>query len=235
MDLINLPDLRESRGVDVTKSNPSFINLDSILDTYRPFPDYSTVLGLCTDSFPFMLGLDNPRSGSVLIAGYNKHGLTQMFRTVISSACRINDPEKVSYVLITSNPENYLDISDFPHCQGLLSPYDKISGETVIELASVSEQRKYGRELGSTIILVIDGFQDFSTMLSDYSVYLNLRSLITSGPKSKIWPFISVSENPSKKDLLLDFGTYIMQHPEEENLYTFQTQRGCIEFQNLSA
>jgi len=169
------------------------------------------------------------------MAGYDRYELTQILRTMVISACRINSSDNINIVLITKNSANYADLNSYPHFQAL-SPYDRNTGETVIEIASVSEQRRSGRERGAAVMLMIDGFQDFSKMLSDYSVFLNLRSLVASGPKSLIWPIITVSANAARNvnDQLGGFDTCIAQYPKETNTYAVRTSGSCFNIYNLS-
>ena len=55
-------------------------------------------------------------------------------------------------------------------------------------------------------------------MLSDYSVYLNLKTLIAKGPSVGIWPLISARPDDAysqQGQLLRSFGTYIFEKKEQ--------------------
>lgn len=188
--------------------------LSSVLYEFGPFPPYSLVIGQCMDGLPFMLGLDNPRSGAVLVVGERDQPRKQVLSTMSASACRINHPEEVSWSLISRSPRQYPGLVDSPHCQHVESPYDRAAGELVIELASLVEQRRFGRERGGMHVLMIDDFQGFAPMLSDYSVYLNLKSLVSKGPACGVWPLISARPGDAyypQGQILRDFGTYIFE------------------------
>jgi hypothetical protein len=89
----------------------------------------------------------------------------------------------------------------------------------IVELASVVEQRRFGRERGGTHILMVDDFRSFAPMLSDYSVYLNLKTLITKGPGCGIWPLISAKPDDAytqQGSLLRTFGTYVFEKNNQE-------------------
>lgn len=186
----------------------------SIIKSFGPFPPYSLVVGMCRDGLPFMISLDNPKSGSILVVSENSIEKTQIIRTLSLSACMINNPDQINLCIITSKVDQYSDIMNYPNCQSLITPYERAAGEWVIEYASIAEQRRAGHELGAAMLLIIDDYMSFAPMLSDYSVYLNLKTLVTLGPNSGIWPIISIKPadvHSSKGQLLRSFGTYIFE------------------------
>jgi hypothetical protein len=190
---------------------PSFY---SVLDVYGPFPSHSMMVGICSDGFPFMLGLDNPRSGSILIVGKNTLEKSQIIKTMCLSISLINNPEDVSLCVITNKPHQYAELMKYPNCQRIISPYERDAAELVIEYASIVEQRRSGRERGGSLILLIDDFQSINQMLGDFSVYLNLKSLVAIGPNFGVWPLISIEPgdiHSSRGQLLRSFGTYVFE------------------------
>ena len=178
-------------GGQISNPIPSFY---SVYESYGPFPKYSLVLGICSDGFPFILGLDNPSSGSILVVGENSQEKSQILKTISLSASLINKPEEVSLCVITNKPHQYTELLKYPNCQAIISPYERAAGELVIEVASIVEQRRSGRERGESLILLIDDYQSLSTVLGDYSVYLNLKTIVSIGPKSGVWPLISIQK-----------------------------------------
>jgi hypothetical protein len=96
----------------------------------------------------------------------------------------------------------------------VINPHDRAAGELIIELASIVEQRRFGRERGGMHVLMVDDFRNFAPMLSDYSVYLNLKTLVSKGPDCGVWPLISARPDDAyspQGQLLRDFGTYIFE------------------------
>ncbi len=226
--LLNLPALKQEGrrrlfpdygGSSLTESQlqlkrATTPSLYTILDAFGAFPPYSLVIGLSSDGLPFMLDLDDPKSGSILVVGETGSGKTQLLKVVSTSACLLNNPQNVNLYVISKKANEYTGLFNFPNCQALLDPYDRAAGEMVIELASIAEQRRTGRELGSMIMLIIDDYSSISRMLSDYNVYLNLKTLVSRGPKSGIWPIISINPNDVHEEigrLLRSFGTYIFE------------------------
>lgn len=197
-----------------TRSSGYTPTITSILHEFSPFPPYSLVIGQCMDGLPFMLGLDNPRSGAILVVGDNDRTKKQVLSTMSLSACRLNDPDEVSWSVISRSPHDYAELVNSPHCQAVVNPHERAAGEIIVELASVVEQRRFGRERGGTHILMIDDFRSFAPMLGDYSVYLNLKTLVSKGPGCGIWPLISARPDDAYSEqgnLLRTFGTYVFE------------------------
>jgi hypothetical protein len=236
-NFINLPTLwngSQQRQIPATRNSADFLtqtrqpspHLSSILSEASPFPPYSLVIGLCTDGLPFMLSLDNPKSGSILVVGENAWAKSQILNAMGISSCQINHPDEVSWSVITRNAHQYAELVSTLHCQTVINPHDRASGELVIEMASIVEQRRFGRERGGTKVLMIDDFQSFVPMLSDYSVYLNLKILVSKGPACGIWPLISIKSDEAHTEqdqLLRTFGTYIFEKAEHESSHTPST------------
>lgn len=233
-DMINVDQRTDLEPKKIVTSNQH--TLGSILSYFKPFPKLSVMIGLCEDGLPFMLALGNPKSGSILMAGYDRYELTQTLKTMVISGCQISKPHDINIVLITKNPHDYRSLTNYPHILAILSPFESSTGETVIEIASVSEQRRSGRERGAAIMLMVDGFQDFSNMLGDFSVFLNLKTLVASGPNSTIWPIITTSVNMARNvnDQLGGFGTLVAQHPNNVNTYTVEVGKSRFDFSNLT-
>ena len=199
-------------------------SLSSILYEFSPFPPYSLVVGQCVDGLPFMLGLDNPHSGSILVVGDHDLAKKQVLSTMSTSACRLNHPEDVSWSLVSSTPHLYAELVNSPHCRAVINPHDRAAGELIIELASIVEQRRFGRERGGTHVLMVDDFRSFAPMLGDYSVYLNLKTLVSKGPGCGVWPLISAKSHDAhtqQGQLLRTFGTYIFEKSDRDHKQTF--------------
>lgn len=237
INLLNLPVLKQDdrsrlfpgygesslNEIQIQPERASTPSLYSTLDEYGAFPPYSLVIGLSNDGLPFMLDLDNPKSGSILAVGETGSGKTQLLKVISTSACLLNNPQNVSLHVISKKANEYSSLFSFPHCQAFLHPYDRAAGELVIELASIAEQRRTGRELGGMMMLIIDDFSSISRILSDYSVYLNLKTLVSRGPKSGIWPIISINPNDvheEKGHFLRTFGTYIFERSSSQAQFT---------------
>ena len=207
----------------------SFPSLASILYEFSPFPPYSLVIGQCMDGLPFMLGLDNPRSGAVLVVGDHERAKKQVLSAMSVSACRINHPDDVSWSLVSSSPHEYAELVNSPHCRAVVNPHHRAAGELIIELASVVEQRRFGRERGGTHVLMVDDFRSFAPLLDDYSVYLNMKTLVSKGPGCGIWPLISASPedaHTSQGQLLRTFGTYIFEKKDHDARNSSPTKNG---------
>jgi hypothetical protein len=232
-NLLNLPVLKRDTGkilspdkhgisqtdIQIFQKRAAAPDLYNVLGAYGAFPQFSLVIGLSGDGLPFMLDLDNPKSGSILVVGETGCGKTRLLNVVGQSACALNTPQDVSLFVISNRAHEFGGLLNYPHCQGLVAPYDREAGELIIELASIAEQRRTGRELGSKILLVIDDFSSISQILNDYSVHLNFKTLITQGSKSGIWPIVSINPNAVQEEkyrLLRTFGTYIFERSSNQ-------------------
>lgn len=218
-------------SVGITNPTPSIY---SIYESYAPFPEQSLMVGICADGFPFMLDLNNPRSGSILVVGESTHERSQILKTMCLSASLINKPEQISIFVITNKPHQYAELSKYPNCQAIISPYERSSGELIIELASIVEQRRSGRERGGSIMFLIDDFQSINSMLNDFSVYLNLKTMVDTGPQNGVWPIISIQPDDvhsSRGQLLRSFGTYIFE--KVDNHQTFLPDNGTVDPNDL--
>ena len=224
-----------SPGMNVQQIPPQDIinpapSIYSILESYGPFPNQSLMVGICADGFPFMLDLNNPRSGSVLVVGENTHERSQIMKTMCLSASLINRPDQISIFVISNKPHQYAELSKYPNCQAIISPYERSSGELVIEIASIVEQRRSGRERGGSLMLIIDDFQSINSILNDFSVYLNLKTMVNTGPQNGVWPIISIQPDDvhsSRGQLLRSFGTYIFEKVDSDQ--TFLPENGEID------
>ena len=201
---------------ELERTQPSFQDyppsLYSILDSNGIFPSSSMIIGLCNDGLPFMLNLDDPKSGSILIVGDRRKDKTQLMKVIGHSVSLLNHPQEVSYYVITDTTNEFVELLSYRHCRDILSTEDSSAVELVNKLASMAANRRTGKERGSKILLFIDDLSSFSNLLNDFSVYLNIKDLIQRGPTSGIWPIVSSSNQGVqhvKPHLVRTFGTYI--------------------------
>ena len=202
------------RSVD----RPYSYNLRTFHDHYGgrdEFPGKTLVIGSHKDGLPYMLDLDNPEPGDALIMGTH-NGMYALLSTMCESACTMNSSQTLGFYIISADGRHRYGVRS-SHLLGVESPHERGSGELIIELASVVEQRKSGRELGKTIVLVIDDLASLMPMLSDYSVYPNLITLIKSGSKSNIWPFVAINPRDveSNNELYKSFRFIMLQKDDQ--------------------
>jgi hypothetical protein len=174
------------------QSYPSALSLDEVIRAYGSFPAYSVIFGICEDGLPLTLNLKEPAAGSLLIEAEARRGKTQVIRTVLTSAAILNRADRVNFCVISPYPDELADLFNFPHCQGLVAPYERLASEIILELSAQAEQRRFGRERGPAYILAIDDLGALVGEHLDYDVLLHLRWLISKGPASEIWTIASL-------------------------------------------
>ena len=204
----------QTAAVPTLSSREIAPSLYSLIESMGPFPPYSVVVGQCRDGLPLMIDLDNPKSGSILVVGENVYEKTQIMKTLGHSASLINKPGLVQISLISNNISRYSDLEQYPNCHAWHHAYDRAAAEMIIELASLAEQRRWGRETGRAMMLLIDDFQSLAPILSDDRIYLSFKTLVSRGPTSGIWPILSINPGDERSDqgqLLHSFGTYIFE------------------------
>jgi hypothetical protein len=209
----------DSTAIEIPSLPHQASTIYSLLDSIQPVPPYSTVFGTCEDGVPFLMDLRDPTPGAILILGDPGSGKSRLLRTILGSTSLINSPEKVNYCLITSNDRTFYAVSGKPHCLAAASPYDRSASELIMEMSAITEQRRNGRHRGPAVILAIDDLAKFGGERLDYDVFVHFKWLIEEGPKSHVWPIVTLNVQQLKKidkRLLSAFGSLFfssMQSP----------------------
>jgi hypothetical protein len=165
--------------------------LQDVLDRLGDLPPASAVVGICEDGLPLLFDFAEPSPGSILIQGEHPAANTRLLQTILASAAALNPPDKLRFTIITPNPGEYQTFERSDHCRAILSSFDRVSSELVIELAEITEQRRYGRNRGGVEILALDDLPAF-VQNNDYEVNAYLKWLLKYGPRSKVWPAATV-------------------------------------------
>lgn len=187
------PEIIEGEFREQNYLPPPPTSLRSLINETGPFPASSVILGLCDDGLPFMLDLLDPGSGSLLIAGDRGVGKTNLLKTILASAAYINNPGEVRFGIISSRAQELLPLGSQPHCISISDSQERSAFELIMTLAELTEQRRSGRNRGPAIVLAIDNFEFLATAHLDYSLFVHLRWLIQNGPKSQVWPIVTVT------------------------------------------
>jgi hypothetical protein len=216
-----LETIRVARGQAPSYNGPE---LNELLRQMGPQPDYSMLVGLCSDGLPLMLDLSDPTPGSILITGDSGCGKTSLLQAMILSACRLNAPQQAQFLAITPNHSEWSDLADDEHCLGLYTADMRASSQAIIEYTEIGNQRRSGRERGAATILAIDDLW-VSQYFMDAKVRRFFEWTVQYGPQNKIWPVVTVETDREYdvRRLIQGFGTRIQGRAENWDLGT-----GCF-------
>lgn len=162
------------------------ITLNQLLDKSGQFPSYSMTLGVCDDGLPFLLDFTNPAPGALLICGDRGVGKTALLQSILTSAARLNTPERFEMSVITDQPEAFMRLANLEHCQGIFSSEDEASEDLIGELAGIAEERRRSRPSDPAMLLGIDNLAECLEHL-DQNAFDRLYWLIRHGPRSRVW------------------------------------------------
>jgi hypothetical protein len=203
-----LPELRQKNMQKnaFDKSYPTMLDTPSItqvLDRNQPVPFQTTLIGDCQDGLPFLMDLNQPENGPVLVTGDPETGKTRQLQVMVETALRLYTPRQVQVAVITRWPGDWEDIllgsSRRKFCHAITNLFDRKFMELVMDLTGLAEDRRNGRRRGAQVLLVIDELTGINDL--DYEVQVNLRWLLEYGPQSGIWPLVSL-EASKTQDML---------------------------------
>jgi hypothetical protein len=203
-----LPELRQKNMQKKVFEKHASAILDApaiaqVLDQNQPFPYQTVLIGDCQDGLPFLLDLNQPENGPVLVTGDAETGKTRQLQVMVESALRLYNPRQVQVAVITRWPGDWEDIligtARRKFCQTLTNLYDRQFTDLVMELTGLAEDRRNGRRRGAQVLLVIDDLVGINDL--DYEVQVNLHWLFEYGPQSGIWPLVSL-EASRTQDML---------------------------------
>ena len=171
-------------------------NLASILENSPYLPPQASILGVATDGSPILLNLMDASPTSLLIASDRGMGKTAMLKTMLQSAIALNSPDEVQAVILANDPAEWDDVvktTSSSYFIEVAGTYERRAGELVMKMASRAEQRSVGRQIGATILVLIDNLKNIINQ--DYDAVLNFEYLLEHGAYNQVWPIVSMSSN----------------------------------------
>lgn len=165
--------------------------LETLVTDCSPLPEGAVILGVCDDSLPFLLHMDNPAPGALLVIGDPGAGKTRLLRSMLQSVTYLNDPEQAQFSVIASDPGEWMELAGAAHCQEIFGIASDPCGKLIQELAALAEIRQQSRYNGPAVVLVIDNLTDLLETL-DSEAYHRLYWLARHGPRSRIWTVASL-------------------------------------------
>jgi hypothetical protein len=170
------------------------LTVASLLDSIRPIPDRSILLGRCMDGLPFLMEFGDPNLGAILIGSEMGHGKTHQLQVMMESAIRTLSAHRLQVAILTLNTEEWTRFSDSSanqnYLQGLYAWYDPAAERLIASLTELAESRRDSQRIGADVLFILDDL----TAVKDLSceAQVNLRWLLEYGAQSRVWVIATV-------------------------------------------
>ena len=223
---------------------PSRVNQSSdvmtvgrLLSSTKPFPAHSILLGECKDRLPFLMQLEDPNMGAILIDGDPGCGKTHQLQVMVDSAIRLNPPHELQISILTHKPNEWQNFWNHKHQEKYLYQlkawYDPSAKDLIEGLLQLAEARRNGNRQGASILCVLDDF-NFVEELS-YTAQVNLHWLLAYGAQSGIWiaAAVKASYGPKFRYWYESFRTRIIGASKMSGVGDNLSGRNNIEAANL--
>jgi hypothetical protein len=173
--------------------------LPEILEEYLPLPRNAVFFGVAQDGLPLLLDLNNVAVGSLLVIGDAGSGKTHLLRTVAHALVYAKDAAMFRFVVITPRVEEWEDLRQAPHCDGVFAASASKAADVIYALAArahADREHEPSTPLagqGSPTPTAGKGFtllllDDLSLVQNlEYEIRLHLQWLLGRGPKRRIW------------------------------------------------
>ncbi len=160
-----------------------------LMESIKPAPKRSILLGKCLDGLPFLFELGDPELGAILIACDAGCGKTHQLQVMVDSAVRTYAPHNLQVAVLTLNPDEWSGMNRNPKqkkfVQGCYAWYDARGADMIESLTELAEARREGERQGADILLILDDLAAIENLPMEAQV--NLRWLMEYGPQSAIW------------------------------------------------
>lgn len=182
-----------------------------ILDQYSSHPESAILMGVCEDGSPLFLDLNDPSPGAVLLLGDNSFGNQRHLSAILDSGCRLNNPTKVNFHMISPEPKKFTKFLRYPHILQTYMPYDEASWILIEEICNLVEDRQNGMPAQPIQILVVD---DLALLIQDFTANQleDFKWLLEASAKTQVWVLATLRSTNIHQDFLpviQHFGTQV--------------------------
>lgn len=171
------------------KQSAHTVTVGKLLSDINPVPMHSLLLGQCKDGLPFLMQLNEPAIGAILIGGDTGCGKTHQLQVLVDSAMRLNAPHDLQVSILTHKTNEWRSFWGRTQQEKFLYQikawYDPSAEAFIEEMVHLAEARREGLSEGASILLILDDFS-FVEELS-YEAQVNLHWLLAYGAQSGIW------------------------------------------------
>lgn len=180
---------RTTQTLDKPKRSTGPVTLGKIISTLHPLPAHSMLLGQCLDGLPFLMRLEDPAMGAILISCEPGAGKTHQLQVMVHSALKANAPHELQVSILTHRPNEWDDLANDAYKKKYLYKlqawYQDGAEALIKDLTHLAEARREGCGQGSAVLFILDDF-NFVEELS-YEAQVNLHWLLAYGAQSGVW------------------------------------------------
>jgi hypothetical protein len=177
------------------------LTVGGLMDSIKPAPKQSVLLGKCGDGLPFLFEMGDPELGAILIACDSGCGKTHQLQVMVDSAIRTHSPHEIQVAVLTLNTNEWSSLNrnskNKKFVQGCYAWYDDHAASMIASLTELAEARLEGERQGADILLILDDITAIEDLPMEAQV--NLRWLLEYGPQSAIWIMGTVDARQTSK------------------------------------
>ena len=178
-----IPEIRAANA-NLTHALP---NLNDVLREYTPLPHEAMFLGLADDGLPVLLNLRDPVPGPVLITCDKGSGKTKLLQIIAQAIDAGQDPDTISYAVITDNIKPWERFDQSKNCEGVLSFHQPLTINYLESLMNWAHANKQDRKF---ILLLVDGLE---ALAENKDIHQIIRWLLLRGPSRRVWPIVTLN------------------------------------------
>jgi len=189
--------IKQNKSIDPQVSNEcptTLVRFDfkAVIEQISPLPAYSLLIGVCEDGTPLILDLRNYSSGSILLVGDNQFGNQQLLRSMLLSACKLNNEQDINIHLVTPKVRSYPELVHQPHFVQAFYGRDMASWILVEEFVRLGRERQKGMKVYPMQIFAVE---EIDLLLQDFEKDLlkQFQWLLEVGPEVNIWVTATLS------------------------------------------
>lgn len=176
------------------------LTVGRLLEAVPSSSEPAILLGQCHDQRPFLLQLDEPELGAILISGERGCGKTHHLQVMAESAIFMNSPSRLQISVLTFKPNEWDSLitreANKKYFQGVFAWYDPWAEDFISTLYNLAHERRKGNQKGVNVLLLLDDFNFLEEM--SLEAQFNLHWLLEYGAQFGVW--VSAAINGSYVD-----------------------------------
>ncbi len=144
----------------------------AVLREWGPWVCCMALLGMCEDGIPLAARFFDPqRTSHYLFYGQDDAVLALLVEPLLySTTVQGYGPEHWQFVILSEETTEW-DVAESPHCQGVISPYERAGDELIPAMAGIMEQRSFGRHRGPRYLVVLHDIGRYWKQMSEDTHY----------------------------------------------------------------